>query len=96
MTSQEKFEFYKNFGAEIRKRRLGMGMTLEAFGNLVFKTRATIHGIENGRQHVYIHDYLEMQAILKLPDLPTIAASENKKTKISKEIIEKLFNVKIV
>jgi transcriptional regulator with XRE-family HTH domain len=98
MEQEMKYKLYKDLGETIRTLRLARGMTLNEVGEKFSRQRAWLHGVENGKQQLYLHDYIGLMELFGLPDATQLNKKPIKleKLKVNKKNVEELFNVKIV
>ncbi len=68
--------FYKDFGKRIQQHRDHVpGMTQEKLGKIVGLSRTSITNIEQGRQHIAVHQLVQFADALDIPPealLPTL------------------------
>ena len=67
---------YVEFGARVRRIRSGAGLTQEQLAGRVDLSRTAITNIEKGKQHVALHQLLDIAAALGVPAQSLLPMSE--------------------
>lgn len=67
---------YVEFGARVRRIRTGAGLTQEQLAERVGLSRTAITNIEKGKQHVALHQLLDIATALGVPTQSLLPISE--------------------
>jgi transcriptional regulator with XRE-family HTH domain len=86
MIGQTRRSIYQLVGSNIRKRRVKKGLTQEFLGDQVGLSRSSITNVEQGRQTILLHQFIELARVLGAEPQELLPENRPKESQIPMEI----------